>query len=173
MTQVTVVYASKHGSTHEIAEVLAEEFRAAGLEVALEDAKDVRRLEGDALVLGSAVYMGRWRREAKHVLDRQADAIKAMPFWIFSTGPVGDPAKETDEDERWLEPRHVVERATELGVRGHVIFGGSLADPPEGMMQKAMAKDMPDEFKDRRDWDEIRSWARGVAAELGAKVTAG
>lgn len=173
MTQILVLYASKHGSTHEIADVIARELQDAGLKASVQDAGDVRHLEADAVVLGSAVYMGRWRREARHVLSRQADALKQMPFWIFSTGPVGDPEQSPDDAERWLEPAHVVELATELGVRGHVVFGGSLADPPQGPMQRAMAKNTPQEFRDLRNWDEIRAWARGVAAELGAAIRTG
>ncbi|MBJ7470043.1 MAG: flavodoxin [Solirubrobacteraceae bacterium] len=169
MTHVIVVYASKHGSTHEIADAIGAELVGAGLTADVVDAKEVRHLEADAVVIGSAVYMGRWRREAKHVLSRQAETLRAIPFWIFSTGPVGDPEAETEDAERWLEPAHIVDLATELGVRGHVVFGGSLTDA-QGSMQRMMAKNMPEEFRDRRDWDEIRAWARGVATELGAPV---
>jgi hypothetical protein len=33
-------------------------------------------------------------------------------------------------------------------------------------MMRSMAEGMPEGFRDRRDWDEIRSWAAGIAAEL-------
>jgi menaquinone-dependent protoporphyrinogen oxidase len=58
MTTVLVAYASKHGSTAEIANAVAEALCAAGLRADCLEAVDVRGLESyDAVVLGSAVYM--------------------------------------------------------------------------------------------------------------------
>ena len=50
-----------------------------------------------------------------------------MPFWVFSSGPTGDPA---DDDPEWTEPPRIMRKAEELGVRDHVVFGGRV--PPEG-----------------------------------------
>ena len=92
---VLVAYSSKRGSTAEIAETLAATLRREGLGVCLERAEDVRSLERyDAVVLGSAVYMKRWRGEAKHFLKRHRKALRQKPFWVFSSGPVGDPAND-------------------------------------------------------------------------------
>lgn len=159
-----VAYASKRGSTAEIAETVAAELRRCGHSVKCERAEDVPGLDGcDAVVLGSAVYMKRWRGDAKHFLRKHRKALAKMPFWIFSSGPVGDPA---EEDPAWSEPTSVVDKAEHLGARGHVVFGGSLPREPHGLMEKAMAEGIPPEFRDRRDWDEIRGWAKGVAAQL-------
>ncbi len=163
---VLVAYASKRGSTAEIAESVAATLRRSGLEVTLRDAAEVERLGAyDAVVLGSAVYMKRWRGDAKHFLRKHRKALKAMPFWVFSSGPVGDPAKD---DPAWAEPSRIVEKVEDLGGRGHVVFGGSLPAEPTGFMDKAMIEGTPPEFRDRRDWDQIRAWAEGVATELTA-----
>ncbi len=172
MARVKVIYASKHGSTREIAEAITDELRAAGQAATCVRAGEVHGLgDCDAVVLGSAVYMGRWRHEAKHVLRRHGPALEAMPFWVFSSGPVGDPAEEQEGAEKWLEPRRVIERAEELGVREHVVFGGSVSKDPHGFVERSMARNTPEEFQDRRDWEQIRAWARSIAAELGALVT--
>ena len=66
MTSVLVAYGSKHGSTAEIAAAIAETLRESGLRADCLQAGSVDSLEGyDAVVVGSAVYMRRWRREAK------------------------------------------------------------------------------------------------------------
>ena len=93
-------------------------------------------------------------------------ALAAMPFWVFSSGPVGDPAEEDEKSAEWVEPRRTIAKVEELGARGHVVFGGRVPKEPKGMVEKAMAKNIPAEFQDRRDWDEIRAWARRIAAEL-------
>jgi menaquinone-dependent protoporphyrinogen oxidase len=169
MQRVLVIFASKHGATQDIAAAISRELRACGLIARTVDAHDVDDIEADAIVLGSAVYMGRWRREAKQVLHRHAAEFSEMPFWVFSSGPVGDPADQDEGDERWLEPTGVVELIERLGVRDHVVFGGSIASH-EGPMQRMMARNVPEEFQDRRDFGEIRAWARTIAGELGGRV---
>lgn len=162
--KVLVAYASKRGSTTEIAETVAATLRREGLEVCLEPAGDVESLEQfDAAVLGSAVYMKRWRGDARHFLKKHRKSLKQMPFWVFSSGPVGDPAKD---DQAWMEPPKLAEKVEDLGGRGHVVFGGCVPAEPKGMMERAMVDGIPKEYRDRRDWDEIRAWAKRVASDL-------
>ncbi len=161
---VLVAYSSKRGSTAEIAETLAATLRREGLGVCLEPAEGVRSLEPyEAVVLGSAVYMKRWRGEAKHFLKKHRKALRQMPFWVFSSGPVGDPANDNPD---WIEPPKLAEKVEELGGREHVVFGGRVPLEPRGVMEKAMAEGIPEKFRDRRDWDEIRAWAQQIAHQL-------
>lgn len=161
---VLVAYSSKRGSTAEIAETIAATLRREGLSVCLERAEDVRNLEPyDAVVLGSAVYMKRWRGDAKHFLKKHRKALRQMPFWVFSSGPVGDPAKD---DPEWMEPPKLAEKVEEMGGRAHVVFGGCVPAEPQGFMERAMAEGVPKQYRDRRDWDEIRRWTQQIAAKL-------
>ena len=147
---VLVAYASKRGSTAEIAETIAATLRREGLGVCLERAEDVQSLDPyDAVVLGSAVYMKRWRGDARHFLKKHRKALKQIPFWVFSSGPVGDPAKD---NPKWTEPPRIAEKVEEQGCREHVVFGGCLPAEPTGFMEKAMVDRTPKEFRDRRDW---------------------
>jgi menaquinone-dependent protoporphyrinogen oxidase len=153
MTRVLVAHGSKHGSTAEIAAAIADALRECGLETECKAAGDVENLDRyDAVVLGSAVYMRRWRRAARRFLHRHARALAERPLWVFSSGPVGDPAKD---NPAWLEPGRTIAEAERLGAREHVVFGGV-----------SKASSIPAEFRDRRDWDEIRAWARGIADAL-------
>lgn len=165
MTHVLVAHASKRGSTAEIAQAIAEVLREAGLDVDCRAAEEVGGLDPyDAVVLGSAVYMKRWQGDAKHFLRKHADELAARPFWVFSSGPVGDPAQSPDSS--WLEPPRTIERAQQLGVRDHVVFGGRAPVEPRGPLERAMVKNTPAQYRDLRDWEEIRSWARAIASEL-------
>jgi menaquinone-dependent protoporphyrinogen oxidase len=161
--KVLVVYASKHGSTREIAEAVAGELQAGGCVVDCREAHDAARPDGyDAVVLGSATYAKRWRREARRFLHHHRDALAQRPLWLFSSGPVG----ETDPDPGWIEPHAVLRAAEELGARDHVVFGGRVPAHPQNFVERAMARDTPAPFADRRDWDEIRAWARTIAREI-------
>lgn len=166
---VLVAYASKRGSTAEIAETVAATLRREGLDVCLERVEDVESLDPyDAVVIGSAVYMKRWRGDARHFLKKHRKALRQMPFWVFSSGPVGDPANDNPD---WNEPPKIIAKVEDLGGRSHVVFGGRLPAEPHGFMEKAMVEGTPDEYRDRRDWPEIRDWAKQIAAELAAVPT--
>lgn len=172
MTRALVIHASKRGSTAEIAEVVAETLRTCGVDADCRPVAEVRGLEGyDAVVLGSAVYMRRWRPEAKRFLRRHADELVSRPFWIFSSGPVGEPIESRQDS--WLEPPRVVALAEELGARGHVVFGGRVPAHPRGPLERRFAESMPEAYRDRRDWRMIRRWAAGVADEMLAAQPTG
>jgi len=161
---VLVAYASKRGSTAEIAETVAATLRREGLKVCLERCEDVPSLEAyDAVVLGSAVYMKRWRGDARDFLKKHRKALKQMPFWVFSSGPVGDPAQDNPD---WNEPPKISQKVEEMGGRGHAVFGGCLPSEPKGFMEKAMVQGVPNQYRDRRNWSEIRDWAKQVSADL-------
>ncbi len=165
MTHVLVAYASKRGSTAEIGEAIADILRQSGLDVDCKSAEQVRGLDSyGAVVLGSAVYMKRWRGDAKHFLRRYGEELSRLPFWVFSSGPVGDPAKTPDPS--WLEPPRIIDRAQQLGVRDHVVFGGRVPAKPRGPIERSMVENTPPQYRDRRDWDEIRSWGSHIASEL-------
>src|SRR4051812_20585179 len=116
MRQVLVAYASKHGSTREIAEAIAAELRDCGLEVDCVSADEVKHVDGyDAVVLGSAVYMKRWQRSARKLLRSEHETLTHQLLWIFSSGPTGD----APPDPNWNEPKSVVHEAERLGARGH------------------------------------------------------
>ena len=164
MSQVLVAYASKHGSTVGIATAITDTLNARGLRATCAQADAVKDLEPyDAVILGSAVYAGRWRGDARHFLRRFKHELAERPLWIFSSGPVGDPDKD---NPKWMEPAGIRDKAESLGLRGHVVFGGSLPDEPHGMMLRSMAQNTPEEFRDRRDWDAIRVWAEDIADAL-------
>jgi menaquinone-dependent protoporphyrinogen oxidase len=165
--RVLVAFASKHGSTVEIAAAIARELQRAGLDVDCRSAQDVRSLDGyDAVVLGSAVYMKRWLGDARHLFRRHRRELAARPFWIFSSGPFG-----AKPDPAWSEPPRIVKEAERIGVRDHVVFGGRLPLEPSGFIEKAMVRDTPPEVADLRDWDEIRHWASGIASALQSEPT--
>jgi menaquinone-dependent protoporphyrinogen oxidase len=161
---VLVAYASKRGSTTEIAETVAATLRRGGFEVSLKSVEDVGELDSyDAVVVGSAVYTKRWRGDARRFLKKNRKTLRKMPFWVFSSGPVGDPA---DDNPDWMESPRFIAKLEEMGVREHVVFGGRVPAEPHGFMEKAMVEGTPAEYRDRRDWDQIRSWTEGVAGEL-------
>jgi len=165
--RVLVTYASKHGATAAIAQAIADTLREAGLIVDLEPARQIHSLEPyRAVVLGSAVYMGRWRRDALRLLRRPELAYRRV--WLFSSGPVGKDPADSASAQRFVRPRAVEARASEIAAQEHVVFGGMVATDG-GLIRRRMALGMAPELRDRRDWDQIAAWSRSIAAALGGR----
>jgi menaquinone-dependent protoporphyrinogen oxidase len=168
--RVLVAYASKNGSTTEIAEKIAGELRVDGLEVDCVEAGKVRELKPyDAVVLGSAVYAKRWRSSARRFVPRHAKELSALPWWVFSSGPVGEPKPGDERANSWLEPAKTVAKVERLGARAHVVFGGRVSTNPRNFVERSMAKKTPTEYADSRDWDRITSWADDIASQLKSR----
>lgn len=166
MARVLVAYASKHGATAEIAEAVADELRRAGHEVDLRLARDVTGMAPyDAVIIGSAVYRRRWLPDARRLLSDQLTELAERPFWIFSSGDVGE-----NPDDDWVEPSRVLALAEQAQVRGHAVFGGRLPVKPANLLERLMVRNTPERFRDRRDFAEIRAWAAVVERELSGRV---
>ncbi|WP_033296272.1 flavodoxin domain-containing protein [Amycolatopsis jejuensis] len=166
MTAVLVAYAGKHGGTREIAEVIGDELRASGLTVEVRAAAEVDDVDGyGAVVLGSALYYSRWRPEAVRLLERNTDALRARPVWLFHSGPCGPDANLT----RVSLPARVTLLAAAIDAERTETFGGRL-DPAtaRGVAEKLMATGR--RAGDFRDWDRIRAWARDVGRRVRSRV---
>jgi menaquinone-dependent protoporphyrinogen oxidase len=166
MAHVLVAYATKLGSTREIAEAVGARIRDHGAVVDVIAAADVTDLGPyDAVVLGSAVYAAHWRRDANRFVKRYLDALQARPVWLFSSGPL-------DRSADWgrLPPPPAVERGTHaIEARDHRVFGGRLlADAPVDPQVLATHP-----IGDFRDWDAIRAWGDGIGAEIARLTVSG
>ena len=86
--KVLVCAATKYGATGEIADVVADVLAEKGLEVTVIPPGQAGAIEQfDAVVLGSAVYMGQWMKPARELVDRSAAALAARPVWLFFQRP--------------------------------------------------------------------------------------
>jgi menaquinone-dependent protoporphyrinogen oxidase len=163
--KILIAVSSKHGSTAEIAESIGETIREAGIEVDVVDAERVESVVSyDAVVVGSALYMGRWMGPARDLLHRSAEVLHRRPVWLFSSGPLGatiDPA-DAAEGLKLLEL---------VGARDHRVFAGKADKDESGFFERRVLSMVKAPYGDHRDWTAIRAWATSIAKELaGAPV---
>lgn len=167
MTNSTLVaYATKHGATLDIANAIADELTGAGLAVEVlpvDQVEDPSRY--DAIVLGSAMYVGQWRPEAVRFVETYADELAHHPVWIFSSGPTGegDPV-ELLQGVRL--PAKVEPLVARIKPRDIVVFHGELDPEKLGLAEKLMIRGVKAPTGDFRDWDSIRAWASTIAESL-------
>src|SRR5438876_8817975 len=101
---VLVAYATRYGSTQEVAEAVAATLRERGLEVDIQPMREVRTLERyRAIVLGAPLYLFHWHKDALHFLARYREALTQRPVAIFALGPFHAEEKEFQEVRRQLD----------------------------------------------------------------------
>lgn len=164
--KVLVAFGTKYGATQQIAERIAEVLRGAGLQVDVQPADragDVRSY--GAVVLGSAVYIGQWRKPAVRFLQDNQVALVGKPVWLFSSGPTGegDPVELTNG---WHFPAKLQPAADKIGVRDIALFHGAADESKMNFLEKWMLKNVKAPVGDFRDWEAISAWAAGIGAAL-------
>jgi menaquinone-dependent protoporphyrinogen oxidase len=160
--RILITAASKHGATSEIAELIASTLSEHGHEADVRPPERVEGLAGyDAAVIGSAVYAGNWMAPAKALLEQHADALRTLPLWLFSSGPVGAPELKPEGD-----PNGIPELVEALGARGHRVFAGRIDKKLLSLPERAIVRAVRAQEGDFRDWTEIYDWAASVALEL-------
>jgi menaquinone-dependent protoporphyrinogen oxidase len=166
--QVLVSAASGHGSTTEIARLIGQTLVDDHLTVDIVPPGAVDSIEDyDAVILGSAVYMGHWLAPARHFAIRFREPLAALPVWLFSSGPVGDPSRKLVQSMD-QDPTDVTRIRQAIPVRGHRMFPGKLNPQALSLAQRASLLAFRDMSGDFRDWADIGQWANDIAAELAA-----
>jgi menaquinone-dependent protoporphyrinogen oxidase len=170
---VLVAYASRQGATRGIAERIAQRLGVAGHHVDLRAVTDRIDVSGyEAIVIGSAVYLGRWQKEALAFVLQNQSIIAARPAWIFSSGPLGSElldAKGRNKLEAAV-PDDIPELAEAIRPRDHRVFFGAL-NPDDLPLVPRLMRILPAGRKlleegDFRDWTEIEAWADSIGAAL-------
>jgi len=165
-----VVFASKYGSTKGIAEFIAEKLREQGVQA---EARPVDAVHNpgdyDALVVGSAVYMTHWQKEAMEFVQRARKVLASRPVWLFSSGPLGSDVSANDPK---LEPKEIAELREAINPKDHRVFSGALDPSKLGfahqMMRKLPAARVMFPEGDFRNWKDIEVWASSIARALEA-----
>ena len=154
--QVLIVYGSKHGGTAGLAHMIATAFEREGWGAEVRDAADRPGIgDVDAVVVGGGLYLNRWVPSVRHWVRRHTPALKSVPVWFFSSGPLDDSAKTGD-----IAPvPGVAKLASEIEISGHMTFGGYLDKNPDGFIAKQMAKRMAGDW---RDPEHVAEWVHHI-----------
>ena len=159
---VLVTAATKHGATLEIAEAIAHELNDHGVEADAVQPGGVGDVGAyHAVVLGSAVYMGRWVDPALAFVERHQAVLSSKPVWIFSSGPIGTPPRP--EETKAVNVDEILART---GAREHRVFGGKVDSSRLGFGERVVVRAVGAGDGDYREWDEIRDWATQIADRL-------
>src|SRR5579859_7811393 len=128
---VLVCAASRHGATVEIAEAIGHTLTRHGIAVDVRPAERVTMVDGyEAVVLGSAVYLGRWLEPARTLAVSAGRALATRPVWLFSSGPVGQPLEPAGD------PVDLASIVTETCAIEHRVFAGVICRRRLGLAER-------------------------------------
>ncbi len=164
--KILVTYATKYGSTKEIAEKIGQIFQQHDLQPEVLPVKQVGDLSiYGAVVLGSAVYIGQWRRTAVKFLRASEDILAQKPVWLFSSGPTGegDPLELLDG---WRFPPKLEPLLDAIQPRDIALFHGNVDVNKLNFLHKWMIGKVESPVGDFRDWDTIKAWAESIIDAL-------
>ncbi|MGF1506639.1 MAG: flavodoxin [Chloroflexi bacterium] len=163
---VLVAYATRAGSTEEVAREVAAVLEEQGHTVAVQAAKDVKSLDGvEGVLLGAPIYISKWHKDAHKFLQRFEETLTRLPLYIFALGPLEDNPEhmqdainQLDAELRpytWLQPDEVTMFVGKFDP-ADLTFPFSLINAlPASPMKEMLASD-------NRDWNAIRGWAAGL-----------
>ena len=159
--KILLTSSSKHGSTDEVAAVIAERLQAAHIDVETKRPEDVDSVdEYDAFILGSAVYMTKWTPQAVDFTERFRDVLRARPVWAFSVGLAGLPKGKVSD------PMRIGPVLLAIDPEDHMTFAGRFDPSKLSLRERSIAKLGGATEGDYRDWDEVRQWADAIATSL-------
>jgi len=162
--RILVTYGSKMGGTESIAETVGDALRELGMDVdVLTPGEVVSVGDYDAVVVGGALYAGRWHRAARRFVKHHRRALRQRPVWLFSSGPLDDSASNGDVPPV-PQVRVLMGR---IGARGHVTFGGRMPADASGLVASSLARHHAGDW---RAPEQIRQWAADLAGQLMART---
>jgi menaquinone-dependent protoporphyrinogen oxidase len=166
MTQVLVTFASSHGATAEIGEVIGKVLRDNQLDVDVIRVEDVEKIDSyDVVVLGSAVYRGEWMKVIRDFLYENAHILKNQHIWLFSSGPTGEgnPVRLVDGV---TIPESIQPLMKIVNPRDVAVFGGKIDLRRLKKDERVTVQEKEMEKGDFRNWHAVQFWAQQIVDAL-------
>ena len=159
--RVLVAYASQYGATGGVADAMAKELCAKGASVDVVPIKNVGNVGSyQGVVVGSAIYMGKWMPEAAEFVEKNRDALRRVPVAYFLVCMTLHQPTEKNRAQvlSYMDP--ILKAVPEIKPVGIGTFAGALDYGNLPWLKKKImqAKGAPE--GDFRDWNAIRAWAR-------------
>ena len=192
--RVLVAYATKYGSSAQVAETVAEELRAAGCAAEARAVGDAASTVGfDAVVVGGPMILG-WHKDALRYVKARRDALAAVPVAYFITAASltedgadtvdgvrvykdswlakkpNDPVKLSYR-QRYALPSHylgdILKKTSPVRPRQAAFFAGALDLTKMSIFAKLFVMlVIVASPGDGRHWDAVREWARALPGVL-------
>ncbi len=159
--KVLITYASKYGSTGGVADAIGKELcskDAATDVVLIKNAGNVSSYQG--VVIGSAIYMGKWMSEAADFVKENRDILRHMPvaYFLVCMTLARPTERKRAEVLSYMDP--ILKAVPEIKPVAIGTFAGALDYSNLSWLKKKIMKSKGAPEGDFRDWNAIRTWPR-------------
>jgi menaquinone-dependent protoporphyrinogen oxidase len=162
---ILVAYATRNGSTAEIALAVAKELELAGTVVTVSDMKTVASVaDYTAVVIGAPLYMGSLVSDVAQFVGRHGESLRKIPVAAFA---VGIAPKSPDPGAVVQAEGALLAAIIPLTPVASGVFAGKIDAQKLSFIQRKMTELVKSPVGDFRDWDAIAAWARGLPAKMG------
>jgi len=165
--KVLVAYASKYGSTGGVADAIGKEL--CGKDVAadvvlIKHANNISSYQG--VIIGSAIYMGKWMSEAVDFVKKNKDTLCKVPVAYFLVCMTLSQPTEKNRAKvlSYMDP--ILKAVPEIKPVGIGTFAGAMDYNNLSWINKKILKSKGTPEGDFRDWTAIRTWAEGLCSPL-------
>lgn len=166
--KILVVYATKFGSTKEVAGRIGEMVKTKGIPVDVRKVSSVKDMSKySAVIFGTPIRMGKPISEAMNFVKKHKEELNRLPVALFSIGLyMKENTKENREKAiQCLDPvLEIIKKPVSIG-----LFGGKLDYNTMPVILRWMfSKDTSGQFSegDWRNWDSIASWVDEIVPAL-------
>lgn len=162
MTRALVGYATRAGSTADVAAHLAEGLRSEGWQVDVANLADQPSPAGyDLVVFGSGIHASAWFSEGVAWAAQHAEALRERPVAVFNVClSAVDPSVRA---ESLGYNKAVTARVTPIA---ETTFPGRYRPAEVGFFKRLLMRSINKPAQDHVDPEAIRAWARSLAARV-------
>lgn len=159
--RVLVTYSSKYGSTGGVADAIGRELCGNGVSAdmaLIKNAGNIGSYQG--VIVGSAIYMGKWMSEAADFVKTHRDILRRVPvaYFLVCMTLARPTEKSQAEVLSYMDP--ILKAVPEVRPVGIGTFAGALHYDNLSWLNKRILRSKGSPEGDFRDWNAIRAWAR-------------
>ena len=169
--RILVTYASRSGSTAEVAEVISKTLTEGGAQVdvmPMQDVKDISLYR--AVIVGSAIRQSKWLPEAVQFVRAHQETLRHKSFAMFTvciTLAMSNSEQYRSAVAGWVAPIRALVRPLSEGLFAGRLDFSKLPFNWDTLMLRATVAVGVFPRGDHRDWNAIRAWAESLKPVLG------
>ena len=164
--RILITYASRSGSTAEIAEAIGRTLTQNGAQVDVLPMQDVTDLTPyRAVVAGSAIRKSKWLPEAMRFVQTHRSELRQKPFAMFTvsiTLAMSNTEPYRQAVAGWIQPVRTQVKPISEGLFAGLLDFSKLPFNWDTLKLRVVVALGIFPKGDRRDWNVVRSWAEGV-----------
>jgi menaquinone-dependent protoporphyrinogen oxidase len=162
---ILVAYATRNGSTAEIALAISKELENTGAAVTVSDMKTITSVaDYTAVVIGAPLYMGSLVKEVGQFVGRHKESLRMRPIAAFAVGIAPKSSDPGAVGQATAALRAAIDPLQPVAV---TVFAGKVDPKKLSFIQRKMTELAKSPVGDFRDWAAIAAWARELPGKMG------